>query len=207
MIEMDRGNSMLSREYYKKSILFSEKSNSKTHLSHAYNNKAILHFNLGETDSSLIYFEKSLRLRRKLNHVRGVVESYYNIGSYYLELSDYNNAYQNFSISEKMARENQFKVDEKDALEELLGICQVLNYEEEKKRIQNRLDQLTKFISEQKTVDKEIIEYAESVIVNANVKDVEAPAEDNSQSYIWIMSGAVLILLLGIFVRRKKPRR
>ena len=202
MIEMDRGNMDLSREYYEKSIVFSGKSKSKSHLSHAYNNKAILHFNLGEADSSLMYFEKSLRLRERIGHHKGIIESNYNVGFFHLEMGDFHNAYIHFNKSAKLARERNFRGDESDALQELLGICNELDYISESERIEKRLDELTTYLENKKSEDQEIIAYAQKVIKEAEMSDEEEVVEEGSSLYMWIIG--IVVVIVGFFLFRMK---
>ena len=118
MIEMDRENMDLSREYYKKSIVFSGQSQIQRLTLHMLITiKRFLHFNLGEMDSSLMYFEKSLRLRERINHKKGIIESYFNLGILYMETGDAHNAYINLNKSTELAKKYEFKGDELDALQ------------------------------------------------------------------------------------------
>lgn len=199
MIEMDRGNNELSREYYEKSIQHSERGHSKAHLSHAYNNKAILHFNIGELDSSLMLFEQGLRIREKINHVKGIVESYYNLGFYYNELKDLHNAYIYFSKSAEVARGNDFRGDELDALKELLIICGDLGYKNELAKIEARITELEELITEKESADQEVIAYAENILKQIEVVQEVKPEEESSTIYIWLIGGAVLIAGLAMF--------
>ncbi len=205
MIEIERGDFDASRRYYEKSIVYSGKSDSKAHLSHAYNNKAILHFNLGENDSSLLYFEKSLKLRERIKHHKGIIESYYNLGFYHLETGDFHNAYIYFNKSAKLAKEQKFKGDEKDALQELMGLCNQLEYKEEAERIEQRLDELTAFMEKKKNDDSEIIAYAQKVIAEAEMKEEEdEETEEQSFSYIWLLG--ILALIPVLYAARKRKR-
>ncbi len=203
-VEMER-NPDLSREYYEKSILFSGKSNSRAHLSHAYNNMAILHFNLGELDSSLFYFEKALSIRKKINHQKGLIESYYNIGYYYKETRDYHNAYINFSKSMDFAKKNGFSGDEYDALMEMKELCETLGFKKEFAEIETRMGELDKELEKKKSADKDIIAYAEKTIREAGVlTDNPVDSKDSSSMYLWILGGALVLLLTIGWLRRRK---
>ena len=202
MIEFDRKNMDLSKEYYEQSLKYSEKSDSKVILSHAYNNKAILHFNLEEMDSSLMYFEMGLRLREKLNQTKGVVESYFNIASFYQGTGDYDNALYYFNQSVQLAKKNKFNVDEVDALSEMLTIYDKLNNHKEKGRIEKRIAHLKQFITESESIDDEILAYAEEVMFGQKVVAKNKNSSEKSNSYIWLLLGGIIVLLVFGIVRR-----
>ncbi len=202
MIEFDRKNMDLSKEYYKQSLEYSTKSTSKVILSHAYNNKAILHFNLGEMDSSVLYFEKALRLREKLNQTKGIVESYFNIASFYKGTGDLDNALYYFNQSVELAKKNKFNVDEVDALSEMVTIYTSLKNEKEVDRIEKRIAYLRQFISKHESIDDDILEYAEEVMAGQQGPSTNNSKENNSSSHIWLLVGGILLLLIFGILRR-----
>jgi tetratricopeptide (TPR) repeat protein len=203
MVEMGRGKNDLSREYYEKSILYSEKSDSKIHISHAYNNKAILHFNIGETDSSLLYFEQALRLRERINHVKGIIESYYNIGFLYEETGDFHNAYLYYTKSTEIARMHNIRADELDALFKLKEICSQLGYTTELERNAVKIDSLQELISEKDEFDEEIVAYAERVLNELNVKETPQESTSRSMFYLWVIPGFILLIGFAVFRKRR----
>jgi len=205
-IEMERGYISLAKEFYRKSILFSKKSDSKIHLSHALNNQAILKFNLNELDSSLFYFEESLRLREQLNNAKGIIESYYNLGFFYGATGDFHNAYLNYSRSVDLARENKFVGDELDALNELIAICSELGYTEEQENYEQIAQQLTDRIERKNDTDKEIVAYAEKIIEEVEIVDKVADHAKTSSYFIWILIGGTFFLVIIAFTRKKKKR-
>ena len=202
MIEFDRNNLDLSKEYYEQSLEYSGKSDSKVILSHAYNNKAILHFNLGEMDSSLMYFEMGLRLREKLNQTKGIVESYFNIASFYQATGDYDNALYYFNQSVELAKKNKFNVDEVDALSEMISIYTKLNNPKEIERIEKRIAHLKQFISERESIDDEILEYAEEVMFGQHREKQKKDFEEKGNSYIWLLVAGIIVLLIFGILRR-----
>ncbi|MDX2359855.1 MAG: tetratricopeptide repeat protein [Crocinitomicaceae bacterium] len=204
-IEMERGNILLAKEYYGKSVLFSRRSDSKVHLSHALNNQAILQFNLGDMDSSLYYFEESLRLREQLSNYKGIVESYYNLGFFYAATSDFHNGYINYNRSAEIAHDNNFIGDELDALNELIAICEELGYKEEQENYEARALVLSKHIEKKNTADKDIVAYAEGIIESVAVEDKQIESEEEeSNSFIWILLGGVALILLAVVLKRRK---
>jgi tetratricopeptide (TPR) repeat protein len=92
-IEQIKGNLLLAKEYFEKSIRFGFRSGSLSQQAQAYNNLAIVHFYSGSKDSVLHYFNKSLLLREKTGNMKSIAESYMNLGEAYLEFG-------NFTLSE-----------------------------------------------------------------------------------------------------------
>lgn len=200
MIEMDRNNIPLAQEYYEKSIKHGNKAFNKRIVANAYTNKAILFFNLDQLDSSLIYFEKALRLREKLNQSRAVIESYFNIASYYQAIGDIDNALYYYGVSIDFSKKNGFNSDEVDALQEMLAIFKERDNKKEVYRIEERINYLKKFISEKKTMDDEILDYAESLLNTETIK--EESQEEKSYSFIWLLLGGIVILLIFGILRK-----
>jgi len=201
-VEMER-NAALSKEYYEKSIIFSIKSKSKAHLSHAYNNKAIVLFNLGDLDSSLFYFNKALELRKTLKHHKGIVESYYNLASFYQEQGKLQMALKYYELSTKEAREFGFNGDESDALLEIKGIAEKLKlkrYDE----VVRRLKFLEEEMENERSTDQEIIAYAEKTIRETHLKSDTHEEEEASSSVLWSIGGAML--LMGLLLWRVRRR-
>jgi len=121
-IEGDRKNFSLSQEYYARSIEFSKRSRSKSHIAHSYANEGIRKFMQQDFDSSLYYFEKSLALRIELKAIRPILEGYYNMGSYYAGRDSLQRAIEYFEIGRKMAEKHESWVDLKDFLMDLIDI-------------------------------------------------------------------------------------
>lgn len=201
-VEMER-NLTLSKDYYEKSIVFSQKSNSLVHLSHAYNNSAILFFNLGLNDSSLIYFQKALEIRLKMKHFKAVAESYYNLGYYYQALDNLQDALKYFEMSARVARENGMKGDERDALLEVKVICEQLRLYR-LGEVEDRIAQLEKSIELEASDDKEIIEYAEKVIRETQMKGDQKINEDKGSALFWWLIGAAIALTGLLWFLKKR---
>jgi len=200
MIEMDRNNIELSKEYYEKSIMHGQKSTNKKIVGNAYTNKAILYFNLNLLDSSLIYFEKALKLRERLNKNKDIIESYFNLASFYQATGDVDNALYYYGLSIDFSKECGFNSDEVDALQEMLVIFKERGNKREVYRIQERIDYLKKFISEKKTMDDEILDYAESLIIETS-EEVELE-EEKSYSFVWLLLGGIALLLIFGIIRK-----
>lgn len=200
MLEMDRNNMELSKEYYEKSIQYSLKGTSKRIVANGYTNKAILLFNLDELDSSLIYFEKALRLRERLNRTRDIIESYFNLASYYQGVDDVDNALYYFGLSVELSKKGGFNVDEIDALMEMKAIFEERGNKKEIYRIQERINFLNKFISDKKTMDDEILDYAAELM--NELPDEKKQEKEKSYSFIWLLLGGIVVLLIFGILRR-----
>lgn len=200
MIEMDRGNMELSQEYYQKSIDYSLKTTSKRMVSNAYTNKAILFFNMDIMDSSLIYFEKALRLRQRLNRMDNIIESHFNLASYYQANGDVDNALYYYGVSVDLAESGGFNVDEIDALVEMMAIFEERGNKKEIYRIQERIDYLNEFVSDKKTMDDEILDYAAGLL--SDLPDEKPEEKEKSYAYIWLLLGGIAVLLIFGILRK-----
>ena len=145
----------------------SESYNKKI-IANAYTNKAILYFNMELLDSSLIYFEKALKLRERLGQNKDIIEGYFNLASFYQATDDIDNALYYYGLSVDFAKECSFNSDEVDALQEMLAIFEERGNKKEVYRIQERIDYLNEFITNKKTMDDEILDYAESLIAESS---------------------------------------
>lgn len=201
MIEMDRNNLTLSKEYYEKSIKHGLKSSNKKIVANAYTNKAILYFNMELLDSSLIYFEKALKLRERLGQNKDIIESYFNLASYYQATDDIDNALHYYNVSVDFAKECGFNSDEVDALQEMLTIFEERGNKKEMYRIQERIDYLNEFITNKKTMDDEILDYAESLLAES-AEDNLKPVEEKSYGFVWMLLGGIVLLLIFGVIRK-----
>ena len=82
----------------------------------------ILKFNNSDFDSSLYYFNASLKLRKELNNPKGIIEGYYNLGFFYASLEKYDLALENLITSRELASENGFLSDEIDAITDMIDV-------------------------------------------------------------------------------------
>lgn len=201
MIEMDRNNLTLSKEYYEKSIKHGQRSSNKKMVANAYTNKAILYFNMELLDSSLIYFEKALKLRERLGQNKDIIESYFNLASFYQATDDIDNALYYYGLSVDFAKECSFNSDEVDALQEMLAIFEKRGNKKEVYRIQERIDYLNEFITNKKTMDDEILDYAESLIAESSNEKLK-PEEKKSYSFVWMLLGGITLLLVFGVIRK-----
>jgi tetratricopeptide (TPR) repeat protein len=155
-VEADRKNNSLSQEYYGRSIEFSKRSKSKSHIAHSYANEGIRKFLQKDYDSSLFYFKKSLEMRLELKAIRPILEGYYNMGAYYSGLDSLQKAVKYFDIGRKMAEEYKMWTDLKDFLVDLIDIYDRRENAVLKAVSVRRLEEVEKIIEEQSNAREEL---------------------------------------------------
>ena len=200
MIEYDRGNTEKAKGLYLKSMESSLKSNSLVHLSHAQTNQAIVYFTLGQLDSSLFYFKESLKLRKKLNNIRPIIESYFNLGNYYEEVNDTLEAKRYYLISRELSIEKHFIADQLDAVDALILMYNG-NYDIDQLNLwQAEMDSLKNQLKTQKGVDDEILEYAFSAFPNTEA----GITKSNKTRGMFIVPLLIICIVLSYFIVKKK---
>lgn len=196
-------NPSLAKSYFEKSIKFSIRSKSKAHLSHAYNNQAIIFFSLGNLDSSLIYFNRSLEIRMEMGHMKGIAESYNNLGFYFQELEDYPNAKSFYIKCVDHCRTNNFIRDELDALIELQTISQILNDKEFLGSVTQRIGELELLLEQSENGTIQELDEIEKLAG----KELRSTIEEKDTLGVGIISmiaASILLIILFVFKRRKE---
>jgi len=213
-IEQKKVNLKLAGEYFRKSAQFGFRSKARTQIAHAYNNMAIVHFQNGDRKASLEYFKKALDIRLTIGNSRAVSESYFNLGSYFQELKNYNEAITYYRIAEKYSKEQNLLKEEMDAVRALAEIYKLtgdtLNALKTMERLISIQEKYYADMSSMKAEDMELIESIEILESEYFSGDREAKLiavinrQDNHQFVIYlsiIMMFAVLTLLV---IYRKK---
>ena len=116
------GDMEMMEVYYRRGIVYAEESNSKSLQSSRFNNEAILKFISGDLDSSIILFRNALALRLEFGQKKSIIESYFNIGGFYLETGVLDSSEVNFIKSLKISEQAGFLPDQYDALSSLKEI-------------------------------------------------------------------------------------
>ena len=93
-----------------------------------------------------------------------------------------------------------FNVDEVDALMEMKSIFEERGNTKEIYRIQERIDYLNKFISDRKTMDDEILEYATQLM--NEFPEEKKQVNQKSYGFIWLLLGGIVVLLIFGILRR-----
>lgn len=205
-IEANKGNSDLAVEYYQKSADFGMKSKSLNQIAHALNNLAIVYFSKDKMDSTLILFKKGLELRLKTGSGRFIAESYFNIGGYYFEVKNYEEAEKYYKICLDFARKNKLKRDEMDALMAMIELYKTTG------KTDKTIALYEKYIEMQEAYFSEKV--AKSTLSNEVLASIDQIDEENEakrremkmiqiskeNNYKWIVWGLVVTLILLIIV-------
>jgi serine phosphatase RsbU (regulator of sigma subunit) len=80
----------LELSFRERKFAFSLKS--QPYIAISYNNIGNAYRQLGQTDSSIVYYFKSMALFEKINNLEGIATEYMNIGSVFINLKQYQNA-------------------------------------------------------------------------------------------------------------------
>jgi tetratricopeptide (TPR) repeat protein len=113
--------------YFNKGAEFAFRSSDPGTIARAQNYLAISSYYKGDIKASLNLFELSLQYRIKSNDVKLICESYYNIGSLYMDEKKYDLAEKNFRRSITEAKKNGLLQDQADALLEISNIYKQKN--------------------------------------------------------------------------------
>ncbi|MFT6245664.1 MAG: tetratricopeptide (TPR) repeat protein [Salibacteraceae bacterium] len=199
----DGGNVTLANQYYFRSLSYSKKSKSKIHISHSYANMGILKFNNSDFDSSLYYFNASLKLRKELNNPKGIIEGYYNLGFFYASLEKYDLALENLVTSRELASKNGFLYDEIDAITDMIDVYSSINDSTKMNVLIGEKLILEKQLKNQKGLDDEIIN---SIDLNFKVKSDKTKGEVNKGVGWKELTIGILILALTVFFWTERKR-
>lgn len=192
MIQMENGEKSKSNWSYKQSLYNSQLSGSKLHLAHSYTNRAILDYQNNVLDSSLYFFEKSLKLRKEIGNSKTIVESYFNLANYYLGLDDVDQAIEQLKLSERMALKFGFIQDELDAIE-LIDEYSIGHYKTE------RINELKMILSQKNTLSEDLRIAGGFVRDNARHNPVFISKRENGSILIWSLI-TVLVISISIGV-------
>lgn len=192
MIQMENGEKSKSNWSYKQSLYNSQLSGSKLHLAHSFTNRAILDYQNNVLDSSLCFFEKSLKLRKEIGNSKTIVESYFNLANYYLGLDDVDQAIEQLKLSERMALKFGFIQDELDAIE-LIDEYSIDHYKTE------RINELKMILSQKNTLSEDLKIAGGFVRDNARHNPVFISKRENGSILIWSLI-TVLVISISIGV-------
>lgn len=204
-VEGDRKNSSLSQEYYGRSIEFSKRSKSKSHIAHSYANEGIRKFMQNDFDSSLYYFEKSLALRIELKAIRPILEGYYNMGSYYAGRDSLQRAIEYFEIGRKMAEKDKMWSDLKDFLEDLIIIYDSRDNAVLKAVHVRRLAEVEKVIKEKNNAREALPEEIDLDFTGKNFdKSVKVYDKGGMNWMLFVVIVLAALVLLFLFLERRR---
>ncbi|PWL30463.1 MAG: hypothetical protein DCO96_05670 [Fluviicola sp. XM-24bin1] len=204
-IEGDRKNNELSQEYYGRSIEYSKKSNSKSHIAHSYANEGIRKFMQEDFDSSLYYFEKSLAMRIELKAIRPILEGYFNMGSYYAGRDSLQRAIEYFEIGRKMAEKHKMWSDLKDFLLDLIAIYEARDNTVLKAVHDRRLKEVEAIIEQKNNAVEEL---PDGIDLDFTGKKKDDTVNVNDRGGInWMLFVVIvlaLLVVLFLFLERRR---
>jgi len=205
-LALERKNLPLAKEFLDKSISCLGQTDNLFFKAQALTNLGAYFATSGEYNQALDYFQKALELRIKTNHRKGIIESYYNLGSLAYMKNNYLEAEELFLQGMKKAESEGFSSDQIDFLELLVEIQKELkNKDKEIEYYRQFLDQKDKnqeiLLKNQEENERLVDSFS---IQNSNERITSSP------SYFWtgILVGAgsifSLIFLLNYFFGRTK---
>ncbi|MFT5778787.1 MAG: tetratricopeptide (TPR) repeat protein [Crocinitomicaceae bacterium] len=201
MIYGEQGEVELMKAYYRRSMRYAKESKSKTHLANSLNNEAILMFIDNKYDSSLVLFTNALKLRKEVGQQKAIIESYFNIGGFYLERGGYDQAEINFLKSHQMAEEFSLLPDELDALLSLEELYLILGKEDDVSKMKNEIRRVRNLLNEHRNIDDDIFQMALKFEEHA-VSEFKVKPEPIITTPI--IGGGSLLLLLLLLLRRDR---
>lgn len=193
-LEQDSDHLYESMLYLKESIQLGGKLKSKLQKSNCITNKAILYFNMGKIDSSLICFNEALKIKSELNRPKQISEAYFNLSSYYILIGDLEEAEIMVSKSIETAKNNGFIIEEYDGVELLLYINKELNEESEILKAKEILKGLSDQLEKNKKIDSNLMAYVNGIKTEKVKKGTE---KNTSSSYMWFFLLLPLVLLFA----------
>ncbi|XOV68940.1 MAG: tetratricopeptide repeat protein [Fluviicola sp.] len=204
-VEADRKNNSLSQEYYGRSIEFSKRSKSKSHIAHSYANEGIRKFLQKDYDSSLFYFEKSLEMRLELKAIRPILEGYYNMGAYYSGLDSLQKAVEYFDTGRKIAEEYKMWTDLKDFLVDLIDIYDSRENAVLKAVAVRRLEEVEQIIEEQSNAREELPAAIDLNFTSKKSADEIKVYDKGGVNWVFFVVGVLIgLALLFFFLERKR---
>ncbi len=203
MIYSELQEGELMRAYYTRSLIYSEQAKSKSNMANALNNQAILKFSSNDLDSSLILFRKALELRLEFGQRRSIIESYFNIGGFYLETEQFDSSEVNLNHSLRIAEEVNFLPDHLDALISLQELYILRDDREiELIKVELEIDRVSKIIKQNSIIDIEVYKTASKF--EEKIKELY---ETKPKPLLSIVNLGGICLILSILLLFRANRR
>jgi len=196
----------LAKEYLNKSLKASLLTDNKLILAQVYANLGAFAAESNDFGQAKIHFQKSLDIRQKMNHVKGIIEANFNLA--YLEYIQNNflDAEKLFLHTLEIARKNEFHSDQVDALEMLVEIQKALkNKELEVTYLKEYLDAKSKqaeILYQNKHENEQLIDYFE----DEKISGKSAQTINHSSFWTGFLIGFSSLLLILLFYHLLTPR-
>lgn len=204
MIHFDTGDIETARLMYQKSVDIALQSNLREEYADGLTNQAI-HFYLTEMfDSAEVYFEKALREREEIGAIKPIIESNFNLGSFYLGQENYSKSLTYFLTSKKLANEYGYWLDEKDVNEELIQLNKTYPLSRSLwQKIEKDQKRLEKQVSTKEKLHDDLNRQMEHWLKSGgiNTKKIEERKELIAR---WgVLGGLFLVILTGTWLLKK----
>lgn len=178
MIEQQKENLVLAKEYFRKSAEFGFKSKKKSQIGHAYTNMAIVYFQENDLTASLDYFKKALDIRLQTKNAKSISEAYYNLGDYFYGLENYTEGLKYYTLSEKYSKEKNLLKEQMDAVLAIATLYKTQENWRQSTHFMEKYSELQKEyyseLSTKLTEDNEILESLEQMEIQNNTESSEA---------------------------------
>lgn len=186
----------LMSAYYKRSINYARRSNSKSHKAIAYTNKAIDYFYLDKVDSANYFFEQSLLIRQEVGETSPIVESLYNLGLINIEINKLDEAKIYLEKGEFLADQGEIRSWQLDCLELLLEIANARYDQLEADKIEREMERIRSEMEKLGTLDEDIL--------NAAI-EVSAISKPAIRTYfLWELIAMSAIIIGGLLLMYKE---
>ncbi len=200
----------LAEKFFRLSFEAAGKTNLKSTKAHALNNLAIVYFEKGDTSNARRYFLDALAIRKAINNVKFISESYYNLGDYHFYLNQYDQALAWYEKSALFAQNNQLLKEEKDGLLAMARVYKVnQSFDEAISCLEKAIFLMSDLKLKQNSINEELTnlqyEIWKTDFEQTKIKKINT--ESSFRFYLLLLvSGALFItvILLAVKVNRLK---
>lgn len=200
MIHFDSGDTEKARLMYKKSAEVGLQSDLKEIYADGLTNQAIYFYLTNEMDSARWYFENALSVRKEIGAIKQIIESNFNLGSFYFGQERFEKAVEFFLESKNMSKEKGFWIDEKDVNEELLKLnekfpisTKLLNeVKNDQKRLEKQVDSQSEIHLD---LDRQMEYWLESGL-SERMQKVTIESKSNWTAYVVLG----MVFLMAVFI-------
>jgi tetratricopeptide (TPR) repeat protein len=207
-----REDRRMATYYFEKGTEYAYKSDDPATIARAQNYTAISKYFKGDMEGAMKLFYKSLQNRLAIGDSKLVCESYYNIGTLYMELKNFQKAEEYFLKSISYAKKHNFLYDEAEAL------LEISNIKKEQKDFEISMEYLKKYVATKDKIynqlksendsDNDLIELMNrsQVLEKANVREelLTNMIKEEKRKVNYILLGSLMCIVGILFLFRKK---
>jgi tetratricopeptide (TPR) repeat protein len=207
-VYLAKGEADLAKEYARKAFKFAMENPSKFGKANAYTNLAITYFESGEDNLALLNFQKALEIRLETKQARLISEAYFNVGEWHFYMEKYKEAIPHYETALKYAQENEYLVEEADALRQLSACYKALgNYQKALEISENYIKKMRTIHKKNQEKDIDFQRLAYELDVNERNflqkkredKITSRMEQEQYRGKVIMLGFAVLIILLIVF--------